>query len=270
MSARALLIAALLALAPENAPAEETAAPSPAPIQVMIVGDVHMANPGKDLHNPAVDDVLAPKRQAELRAVTAGLARFKPTKVVAEWPPAIAADRYVQYREGNLPPSHNEVVQLGFRLARTAGLKTVYGIDVAGDFPYAPVAAWAKAHHQSGLLAAAGAEVDRQVKAQSKALAEGGIAAELRYLNDPARLAGDNAFYRTALRIGAGRNQPGADLLTAWYRRNFEICARLLQLAQPGDRITVFYGAGHAFLLRQCVSETPGFVLVEANTYLPE
>ena len=31
----------------------------------------------------------------------------------------------------------------------------------------------------------------------------------------------------------------------------------------------VFYGSGHAFLLRQCVSETPGFRLVEPNDYLP-
>ena len=57
--------------------------------------------------------------------------------------------------------------------------------------------------------------------------------------------------------------------LTAWYRRNFLICANLLQLSRPGDRIVVFYGAGHAFLLRQCVQETPGFKLVEPNDYLP-
>jgi hypothetical protein len=47
------------------------------------------------------------------------------------------------------------------------------------------------------------------------------------------------------------------------------ICANLVQLARPGDRIVVFYGSGHAFLLRQCVAETPGFRLVEANAYLP-
>jgi hypothetical protein len=31
----------------------------------------------------------------------------------------------------------------------------------------------------------------------------------------------------------------------------------------------IFFGAGHAFLLRQCVAETPGYKLVEANDYLP-
>jgi Family of unknown function (DUF5694) len=41
-------------------------------------------------------------------------------------------------------------------------------------------------------------------------------------------------------------------------------------MAKPGDRIVVFYGAGHAYLLRQCVREVPGFELVEPNTYLPK
>ena len=98
---------------------------------------------------------------------------------------------------------------------------------------------------------------------------EQGVAATLRYLNDPVRLRQDNSFYRQTLRIGAGTDQPGADLLTAWYRRNFLICANIVQNSHPGDRIVVFYGSGHAFLLRQCVAETPGFVLVEPNSYLP-
>jgi Family of unknown function (DUF5694) len=101
-------------------------------------------------------------------------------------------------------------------------------------------------------------------------LAAKGVAAALRNLNDPARLAGDNAFYRATLRIGAGKDQPGANLLTAWYHRNFLICANLVQLAAPGDRIVVIYGSGHAFLLRQCVRETPGLKLIEPNAWLPK
>ena len=65
------------------------------------------------------------------------------------------------------------------------------------------------------------------------------------------------------------RFQPGAELLAAWYKRNFYICAHLLQTAFPGDRVAVFYGYGHLFLLRQCVAETPGFRLIEATAYLP-
>jgi hypothetical protein len=38
-------------------------------------------------------------------------------------------------------------------------------------------------------------------------VAERGIVAGLRHINDPARLKTDNHFYRTTLRIGAGADQ---------------------------------------------------------------
>lgn len=241
----------------------------PAPVQVMVVGLFHLSNPGHDLHNMKVDDVLAPKRQAELGAITDALARFKPDKVAVEWPRDTVEERFPKYLAGTLPPSRNEVVQLGFRLARTAHAIGVYGIDADGDFPYEPVKAYADAHGLSSLLDAEGAKIDRQMAEQQRLLAEQGLSAALRRVNEPALIEQGNTFYRTALRMGSGNEQPGAELLAAWYRRNFLICANLVQLAKPGDRIVVFYGSGHAFLLRQCVSETPGFQLVEPNDYLP-
>jgi hypothetical protein len=251
------------------APAAALAAPPPPPVQVMIVGDFHMSNPGHDLHNVQVDDVLAPKPQAEIRGALDGLARFRPTVVVAEWDAATVADRYPKYLAGTAPPSRNEVVQLGFGLARLAHARMI-GIDVDGGFPYEAVQAAAAAGGQQALLTAAEDDVQAMVATQEQTLRGHGVSATLRFLNDPRRLAGDNAFYRTTLRIGAGDKQPGADLLTAWYRRNFLICANLIQAAKPGDRMVVFYGSGHAFLLRQCVQETPGFQLVEPNAYLPK
>jgi hypothetical protein len=238
-------------------------------VKVMIVGMFHMSNPGHDLHNVHVDDVLAPQRQAEIASIVSSLARFSPTQVDVEWPREVADERYPKYLAGTLPPSRNEVVQLGFRLAKAAGLKEVHGIDVDGDFPYPPLEAYAKAHGQSALLDEAGREIEALTRKQEQILRDDGIAATLRFLNDPARLKNDNAFYRMTLRIGSGAEQPGADLLTAWYRRNFLICANMVQLAKPGDRLVVFYGSGHSFLLHQCVSEMPGFELVEANDFLP-
>jgi hypothetical protein len=263
MIVRTLAIAVLL-LATLPARAEENA-----PVTVMIVGTFHMSNPGHDLHNTKVDDVLSDKRQAEIARVTGALARFHPTVVVAEWPADLTTQRYDAYLKGTLPPSHNEVVQLGFRLAKSAGLSTVHGIDVDGDFPYEDVVNFAKAHGEQAVLDSANAEVESFVKKQDALLASGSIGSVLRFVNDPALVAQGNGFYRMMLRVGAGATQPGADLLTAWYKRNFYICANLVQLAKPGDRVVVFYGSGHAFLLRQCVSESPGFKLVEVNDYLP-
>jgi Family of unknown function (DUF5694) len=246
-----------------------TMADPPKPATVIIVGTFHMANPGRDMHNVVADDMLSEARQKQIAAVGAGLERFKPTVVAVEWSPGSTAEPYAKYRAGTLKPSRNEVVQLGFRLANAARLDVVHGIDVEGDFPYEPVDIYAKAHGQSAMLVAANQDIEAYVQRLDDLLKEGTVTDALRFLNDPKRLISDNGFYRSMLRVGGGAEQPGVGLLTAWYHRNFLICANLIQLAKPGDRVVVFYGAGHSFLLRQCVAETPGFVLAEAIDYLP-
>lgn len=245
------------------------AAPAARPVEVMVVGTFHMSNPGQDLNNLKADDVLAPKRQAQIAQVTKALARFRPTKVAVEWPADVVAERWAQYRRGELKPSRNEVVQLGFRLAQATGAEAL-GVDVDGDFPFEAVQAYAEAHGQSDLIARAMAQGQAEVEAEQAALAKRGVAGVLRYVNDPATVTASQGFYRSMLRIGGGAQQPGAELLTAWYRRNALICANIVQAARPGDRIVVLFGSGHAFFLKQCAAETPGLKLVEASAYLPK
>lgn len=50
----------------------------------MMLGTYHFGNPGQDLHDMKADNVLTPKKQAELADVAARLARFKPTKIAVE------------------------------------------------------------------------------------------------------------------------------------------------------------------------------------------
>lgn len=239
-----------------------------APVQVMIVADYHMAG-GHDLHNLVVDDINAPKRQGEVEAVADALAAFKPTAVAVEWS-GDTQERYAKYLAGTYGELHNEVVHLGFRLAHKINLASVAGIDVDGDFPYEPVETYAKAHGQSIWLDKESDSTEAMVQQESAILAHGTVGDLLRFLNTPANIVRSNDFYGDMLHVGGGTEQPGAELLTAWYHRNALICANLVQLARPGDRIVVFYGSGHATLLRLCVSQMPGFELVEANDYLPK
>jgi hypothetical protein len=244
------------------------AAEGPAPVEVMILGTFHMANPGHDLHNQKVPDVLGPAQQGQLEQVAESLAKFKPTRVDVEWPADLVKERYPKFLDGSLAPSRNEVVQVGFRLGRLSKAQLA-GIDVDGDFPYEAVQTWAKAHGRGPELDAMGASVEQQMQKEAQVLEAQGIAGELRMLNDPVNIAAGQNFYRRMATFGDGDDQPGVALLTAWYKRNFILCARLAQQVKPGDRVVVMFGAGHAFLLRQCVSEMPGWKLVEPNSFLP-
>jgi hypothetical protein len=242
--------------------------------EVMILGTYHMANPGLDLHNVKTDDALLPKRQRELADVADALAKFKPTLVAVESPAkggmAAKVDKYTQYLHGTLDDSRNEVVQVGFRLAKTMALPEVWGIDVEADFPYDAVKQFATAHPPlPERLDAMNASVERMLDGLNRLLKTGTIGAALRYMNEPSRITEGQQFYRTLLLFGAGLEQPGAALLDAWAARNNAICARLVQLAKRDDRVVVVYGSGHAYLLRQCVREMPGYKLIEANDFLP-
>jgi hypothetical protein len=265
----ALKISSLaFALSTSIAAAADKPAPSTRATEVMIVGLFHLSGSTHDLHNETVPDVLQPKQQTQLVAITEALAHFRPTAIAVEWDAPFVANWYPKYLNGEMRPTRNEVVQLGFRLGKKLG-KPVYGVDADGDFLWLPFKTYAEAHGYRQLLADEDALTVADVSGAQHLIDTKGIAPALRYLNEPARLRSANGWYRSLLRVGEGKDEPAVDLLTGWYRRNFQICANLLRIAKPGDRLIVFFGSGHAALLRQCVTETPGFKLVEANDYLP-
>ena len=149
----------------------------------------------------------------------------------------------------------------------------MYGIDELSDkidyFPYDKVQAYAKAHGQTGMLDSLNAQVvaiiskvgaDQKTKSVREMLLE---------QNQPDKIdANHYNFYYALLSLGDSQTQPGADLNGYWYLRNAKIFAKLTQIAKPGDRIVVTFGAGHCYWLRHFARNTPGFALVEANDYL--
>ncbi len=103
-----------------------------AEVQVMLLGTYHFANPGRDVINQDIDDVLEPRRQAELEDLVTRLAAWKPDRIAVERPISqtdTVRARYSRYREKTLEPNRNEVVQIAFRLASRLGHDAVYPID---------------------------------------------------------------------------------------------------------------------------------------------
>lgn len=248
-------------------------AASDQPVEVMILGTYHFANPGLDMHNAEIDDVLSPHQQKEVAAVVDALAQFKPTRVAVEAHadelPSRSLPGYAEYLAKKHNQNRKEIHQIGYRLASQMKHEHVYGIDADGEFPFEALQLYAAAKGRAAELQQAVDEIGvrtRQFEERAKTASVGEL---LREMNEPAHIREDHAWYMRTLSYGAGKAQPGANLVASWTARNIEICARLAQLAKPGDRIVVVYGAGHSHLLRQCVQDMPGWKLVEPNEYLP-
>lgn len=271
----ALLAAPVLAENPSETQAASDSASQP--VQVMILGVYHFANPGRDVVNMEVDDVLAPQRQAEIVEIVDSLAEWAPTKISVEdeaEPPMLALPKFSEM-DALLTTSRSESVQIGYRLARQLGHQAVYGYDERGGegepdyFPIGDVQAFAEANGMTDDLAAIFAEVEALTAKQNKELATQSIAESLFVHNDGEALARmhDRAYY-ALLRFGNGNEQPGAELNAYWYMRNAKMFAKIDMIAQPGDRVLVIAGSGHATWLRHFVEHMPGFELVEPMPYL--
>src|SRR5688572_26111220 len=125
--------------------------------QVLVIGTYHMSNPGLDPINIRADDVLMPKRQREIEELAARVARFRPTKVAIELPwgrDSTANAFYLRYVARSHTPDRTEMQQLGFRIAKAAGLPRVYGVDYRLDVNIAGVMVAALMGGQPALAAA--------------------------------------------------------------------------------------------------------------------
>lgn len=275
---KTLAFAAALFL-PAAVSAQSQAGADREPVKVMVVGVFHLNNPGRDINNIAVDPVTTPAKQAELAAVTEALRRFEPTAVAIEReaadPATLLDQNFPAFTPTDLRTNADERVQLGYRLAHLEGLSGVYAIDEKpGEgkrdyFPFGPVQTWFTDHGREADFAAVNAPVAafaKDLSDRQRTETLGALLADINRRDHP--INGSLALYYGLLQFGDAVDQPGAELNAAWYERNAKIFAKLMTVAKPGDRIVVFFGAGHAYWLRHFVENTPGFELVDPGPFL--
>lgn len=251
------------------------AAAPPPRAELMVLGMPHFGNPGRDIANTKVEDVLTPRRQREIADLVDRLAAFRPTHVAVEWEDQAKLDkRYADYRAGRVPLGRDEDEQIGLRLAAKLGLPRVDAVDWNQDAPGKDedydFPGWLKAHGR-------GAEWDeyRRVNQQDSD-AEGAfqrchpIADWVRSLNDPAGLEKMARPYFTIATFGDTAQNPGAAWVGTWYARNLRIYYNLLRVGgAPGERTIAIFGAGHGPMLRADAVQSGRFTLRDPIRYLP-
>lgn len=248
----------------------DAAAGDTATLRVMVLGTYHFANPGQDVINTEADDVLAPDRQAQIRAVVDSLVRFRPTKVAVEWPYENAArfdSIYRAYRDGRHALTRNERQQLGMRLAGRMDHEHIYAIDSDGEFPFREVMAYAEAH-QPGFVEYFERLRDRLETRSDSMQANATVGEILRARNTPSDVAFTYEPYMRMTEVGGDSVYVGVRPVAAYYERNLKIFANLLRIAEPGDRIIVIFGSGHSPFLRQFVDGHPRMELIEPLDFL--
>lgn len=264
---RTVFVASLLALSALVV----AATPEAAPARVMLVGMFHFANPGRDMVKGEVIDVMTPQNQVYLDGLAARLAGFEPTDVLAECSPADQGSydqKFDDYLAGGFELPSNETFQIGFRVAKQAGLKgvTCFDEDEVG-WNAQPMFDYMDAHDTQAKqdiearFKVLSAEQDREQSSLS-------LAQLLQLTSDPARDAINKGLYLRTNAVGAGDGFSGADASASWWHRNFRMYANIQKAAAPGRRVIVLAGQGHTAILKDLLDVDDRRTAEDARAYL--
>ena len=240
------------------------------PAQIMLIGTFHFSNPGKDVVKVKDINIFDGESQLYLQAFSQSLAAFSPTRVLLEYNPEneeLINQRYRDYLAGKYELGANEIYQLGFRIAKAAGLKSVQSFDHRElNWEAEPMMEYAK-QHDSPEMVVFNEKIAYLTSEEDKARASMGLRELLIRSNDPERDRLNMDLYLATNSIGAGDGYSGADATASWWQRNFRMYANIQQVAKPGDRIIAIGGSGHMAILKQLLEIDERMVKVEVDGY---
>lgn len=255
----------------------------------MLLGSDHLGNPGINYINFQYDDVLAPKRQREIKQLVKQLKAFSPTKI------AITVDerfneeiqqKYQGYLNGTYQLTRNQYEQIGFQLAKELKHPKLYCIDYwPEEDPFLSFsdtrtqelinfAGFAKAHNQEHLMP----DMATEGKVTQDENSVNWIKPEQyesmidihRRLNLPKTLYKYHQVYLQIAKIGQGHQYPGANWVTyIWYARNIKIFVNLTRITESADdRILLIICAGHVFLMQRFLEDSGIYTIENVLEYL--
>jgi hypothetical protein len=265
----AAILAAAMLTASASGQDGDAPAPAPADTQVMVLGTIHFDGGGGDYVNPEVDDFLSAPRQAEIAGILDRLEAFQPDRIIVELEPEHEGwinERYRAWRAGEAELTVNERDQIGLRLAARLGHDQVWAVDYQNGMDFEAMLGAAQAAGQTRLLDAFQQTIG-EVETFFARNADGSVRDRLIDANSPEAMD-FHRMYLWLAQAGTVDDPVGAHQMTAWWGRNMVIFARIAQIAQPGERILVVYGAGHKYLLDQYFDEAPGFAVIDPLDYL--
>jgi len=242
------------------------------PAQVMLIGTFHFSNPGRDAVKVGDFDVMSAESQAWLQAFAERLADFKPTQVLLEYNPGnedLMNQRYADYLAGNYELEVNEVYQLGFRIAKLSGLKSVKSFDHRDlNWNAEPMFEYAK-QHDSPEMKQFNQIIEDVTREQNSAMETMNMGGLMHHFNDPQQDRINMDLYLATNAIGAGDGWSGADATASWWQRNFRMYANIQKAAHPGARIIVIGGQGHMAILKTLLATDMRLRAVPVAGYFP-
>jgi uncharacterized protein DUF5694 len=251
--------------------------------ELLFLGVFHFDDKGLDAYKPKIKlDVLSPQRQREIEQLVEQLAAFRPTVVAVEAVPGEQRrldSLFKLYNSGNYQLGANEIYQIGFRLAKRAGLQGVVGADAESRSYMTEAEAMAKVKalglNMDSIMRAIqsdpwSARYQRLYAYDDSIKTVRRLAPHLLYINGAERVrVGHGAYVVGSFKLGPNAGYLGVDDATQWYNRNLRIFSNLQHMTTgPTERIVLIIGAGHLPILRFLAQSSPEYRLREPAEFI--
>jgi len=236
------------------------------------MGVFHFAGSTGDAAAIQLDNMLGERRQREISEILDHLEKYKPDKVLVEYPSKKQAElnqSYQQYLQGEKTLTENEIHQLGFKLAKRLNHAKIYAIDYKLNLPFGELREYAETHGKTQYLEDFIGNVKSYAREKEAYLEKHTLLDYLKQLNtDSSDLWNKNLYLDGLLTLGTDTLYPGARMAGDYYKRNAYILANIDRVTEAGDRVLVIIGSGHRAFLKPMVREKRDFKYVEVHPYL--
>ena len=241
-------------------------------IRIALLGTMHFTPSSQDTYSNE-KFILSDSKQKEIDEVIKKLAAFNPDQVCVEVPVENqeGIDRqYSDFLKGKYELELNEIDVLGFQTAKLLKLPQVACINYLGNFDMEPVNDYALKNGQQPLLDDIGKHGTKLINDMNEKQNSLTVSQSLIYLNSKEALNQNLSFYtNNVVKVGTGKDYPGAELVAEWYKTNLHIYANILRVIKPSDKaILVIFGQGHIPILKHLFMSNPDYEVVEISELL--
>ncbi len=270
----ALLVAGIPVVAAEDLSGDGKTKKTMKPVEVMLLGVYHMGGGGRHVYETEVDDVLSERRQREIEEVVERLVRWKPDVVAVEYPAEkqeVLAEIFEDYLKGKGVPERmkrNEIVQIGFRVAKRLGHERILAVDCFPEFEWKGLTQEKVVDFMEFVPPGLEGYIEETLEGMQKAEREKSVGEYLLMLNE-----GEFSEFNDAIMLSSALTYPDENVaygvVVGWFLRNLCIARNLYSSLPEGtERVLLMYGSGHVPLLKYILSTSPLFRYVSPVPYL--
>ena len=183
---------------------------------ITFLGSFHFAGSSTDAGSLKVDDIKTDKRQREIENLVESLARFKPTKVILEYPYGNKKldSLYQLYLNDQKTLSINESQQVGFRLAKLLKHDHVYPADHKMDLPFEDIMAYLEERGEMNKFQDMMGNIMKAMATLQEVYSANSITESLAYMNqDQFDQMNKNLYLEYINKMGSAENAVGSNVV---------------------------------------------------------